>query len=615
MTEAVIDSIVSALEANEPETAERLCRQHLAHAPEASDVLVLLALSLWRMGQRETALDIYHRLTRAHPREVLHWSNYATALWQAGRLDEAAQAFAAAVELTPGDARLLEQYGLLQLEAGKPAEARNTLLRAFGQSPDSPGIRIHAARACSLCRDVRADHLVAPWRDWLPLDDDLQFELADVLSQLGEAVAAVELLEDLLQRLPGDRRIRLRLAGLYERINRVDEAGRLLDEVAATGVADNASESREIMRQRAQLAMRQRDYGAARALLERAGPNSDADYGYWFALGSACDRAGDPAAAMQAFGVGHARQLDELRQAVPEFFEPDAEVLPKVRSRVTTSDYRNWPALQAPAAGQSPVFVVGFPRSGTTLLEQMLDAHPGLQSMDERPFFNTLSRQLESTTGIEVPRDLGRLDQRDCDELRKGYMLMACAKIRRRWDAQLVDKNPLNMLWLPLIHRMFPEAKFILAIRHPCDVLLSCYMQNFRTAVLAVAGQSLERLAHAYVAAMQTWLHHVGVFKPDVFVSRYETLVADTPAQLGRIAGFLGLEDAGPMQQFDTRARAKGYIKTPSYTQVIEPINRRGVDRWQRYRDWFEPVLPILQPMLVHWGYDSERENPSTEAR
>ncbi|MGH8211610.1 MAG: sulfotransferase family protein, partial [Rhodanobacteraceae bacterium] len=232
-----------------------------------------------------------------------------------------------------------------------------------------------------------------------------------------------------------------------------------------------------------------------------------------------------------------------------------------------------------------------------------LDAHPRLQSMDERPFFNNLTNQLEEQ-GWHIPQDIHKLDQRDCDELRKGYLMLACEKVARRWDAQLVDKNPLNMLWLPMIHRLFPEAKFILALRHPCDVMLSCYMQNFQSMILTVACASLESLAKAYVEAFECWLHHVEVFKPDVFVSRYEELVADTPLQTRRIAEFLGLADAESMLRFDARAIEKGYIATPSYAQVIQPINTKGLNRWHRYREYFEPVLPILKPMLDHWGYN-----------
>ena len=199
-----------------------------------------------------------------------------------------------------------------------------------------------------------------------------------------------------------------------------------------------------------------------------------------------------------------------------------------------------------------------------------------------------------------------KLDQCDCDELRKAYVSMACSKVPRRWDAQLVDKNPLNMLWLPMIHRLFPEAKIILALRHPCDVLLSNYMQNFRSTVLAMACSSIEKLATAYVTAMDCWLQHAQVFGANVFVSRYEDLVANTAGQTRQIAQFIGIEDASPMLNFDQHARDKGYIATPSYTQVIVPVNRKGLNRWVRYRDALAPALPILQPMLDHWGYSTD---------
>jgi hypothetical protein len=361
---------------------------------------------------------------------------------------------------------------------------------------------------------------------------------------------------------------------------------------------------REIQRQQAQLAFRKGAPSEARARLEMAGPRDGMDSAHYFALAGICDQADDFAEAMNALQEAHSRQIAELRTATPHRFAPGALVLPRAESRVSATDYHAWPHLLAPDAGQSPVFIVGFPRSGTTLLEQMLDAHPRLQSMDERPFFSMLATEFEDVTGLGIPGDLALLSQRDCDELRKGYLALACSKIPRRWDACLVDKNPLNMLWLPMIHRLFPQARFMLALRHPCDVILSCYMQNFRSAVLAAASASLERLAQAYVAAMECWLYHVELIKPDVFVSRYEELVADTPAQTRRIAEFLGLDDAESMLHFDIRAREKGYIATPSYTQVIEPINRKGMNRWHRYREYFEPVLPILAPMLKHWRYE-----------
>jgi hypothetical protein len=277
-------------------------------------------------------------------------------------------------------------------------------------------------------------------------------------------------------------------------------------------------------------------------------------------------------------------------------------MFPAANYTLSNEDYAAWPQLRAPDTAQSPIFIVGFPRSGTTLLEQMLDAHPALQSMDERPFFNVLGDRL-SEAGLRVPRELARMQQSDCDQLREGYWELVRAKIARKPGTQLVDKNPLNMLWLPLIHRLFPNARYILALRDPRDVLLSNYFQNFRSVVLGAVCADVESLARGYVTAMTYWLHHVELFKPQVFVSRYETLVAEPRLQAERLAAFLGLVDAQPLLNSQARAQEKGYIATPSYTEVIQPITPRRVNRWQRYREALQPALPVLEPMLRHWGY------------
>lgn len=604
MNTPTLPDILSALQAGEPAVAERLGRQILERQPHDADVQLLLALSLQQQGRGPEALELYAGLARQFPDSGLHWGNYATALREAGALDEADAAYATSLRLDPDNAEQWLNLGLLRLQQRAYPEAREALLNAHDLDPQSPAIRIHAARACSLLRDEhRLDELVKPWREWLPLEPELQFELAVLLFGLGDATTAQVMLEDALQRAPAYMQAKLLLASVYERVNRLDAAAALLRDIAADplAVADPTVQS-EIAHQQATLAFRNGELAQARATLEHAGPRNEADYAHFFALAGICDKLHDRSAALRALTVAHARQVEEMRLVVPHRFAEDAPVLPNAVGRVSRADYLRWPPMVAPDPQQSPVFIVGFPRSGTTLLEQMLDAHPRLQSMDERPFFNILSDQL-GHYGFRHPYDLDKLSQSDCDELRKGYLSMACSKVPRRWDAQLVDKNPMNMLWLPMIHRLFPQAKFILALRHPCDVLLSNYMQNFRSTVLALACASIERLATAYVAAMECWLDHVAVLQPQVFVSRYEDLVADTAGQTQRIAAFLGLEDAAPLLTFDQRAREKGYIATPSYTQVIVPVNRKGLGRWVGYRDALAPALPILEPMLKHWGY------------
>lgn len=603
------EPITAALASNNLSEAERYCREQLLEHPQDENLLLLLAITQHQQGNLVEAVESYAHLTKLFPESGLHWGNQATVLRELGSLEASAQAYATARRLAPGNAGILMNFGLLLLQQREYMAAREMLLDAYALDPQSPYVRIHAARACAMCSDTRASELVRPWRQWMPFhDDDLQLELANVLTTLAEAAPAAELLEDLALRSPMHVAAQIQLAALYERMNRLDAAASLLQTMTAMSTALDEPAYREIARQQARLALRNGDNADAQQLLEQAGPRDDDDYAYYFVLAEICDKRGAIQEALKALTKAHARQLEELKLVAPASFVPDAPVLPAAALRVTAIEYKHWPTLRAPEAPQSPVFIVGFPRSGTTLLEQMLDAHPRFQSMDEQPLFNILSDRL-GRHGVEMPQDLHQLSQRDCDELRKDYWKLVCEKVPRNWNAQMVDKNPLNMLWLPMIHRLFPAAKFILALRHPCDVILSCYMQNFRSTALATACASLERLATAYVIAMEHWLHHVEVFQPRMLVSRYEDLVTDFPQQTRRLATFLEIEDDGPLQQFDLHARNKGYIGTPSYTQVIQPVNRKGINRWGRYRNEFEPLLPILAPMLRHWGYASEPDS------
>ena len=606
MTTETATLIVQALQAARPADAERLCRAQLADNPNDEQVLQLLALSLHFQPRLAEALAAYARLTELQPECSAYWCNYGTALLESGLTLEAERAYATAIRLDRDNLMPKVQLGLLLLARKDYLAARETLLDAFELDKGSPLTRIHAANACCLCQDFHgAMDLLKPWRTWLPLESEpLQLELAKLLQLMGDTPSTVVLLEDLIARNPSHLEARLLLAKVYERMNELARSEIMARDLLEDPMVSTKAARSDVQHLFATLALRNGDYANARSVLEQSGPRHTSDYAHYFELAETYDKLGAPDQAMQALRAAHEWQVQELRIASPEFFLPESPALPAALPRVSPEAYRRWPATTAPDAKDSPVFIVGFPRSGTTLLEQMLDAHPGLQSMDENPFFNRLADRLKSH-GEGIMDKLELLQQRDCDELRKLYLIMVSEKIPRRWDAQLVDKNPLNMLWLPLIYRLFPRAKFILAVRHPCDVILSCYMQNFRSSILGAACANLPRLASAYVGAMDYWLQTVGILQPDVLVSRYEDLVADFPGHTTRIAQFLGLDDATPMLRFDQHARDKGYIATPSYDQVIEPVNRKGVNRWMRYQQEFELVLPTLEPMLRFWGYSS----------
>lgn len=601
----ILSAVVAALNTEQYLKAEKLCQEALRVHPQDERVLVFLAASLQQQHRLFDALAVLAELISLFPESSVHWGNYGAIAAALGRKESAEKAFQVAIHADPSNPVPRVRQGLLLLERNEYIAARRVLLDAVALNPTSAWACIHAARACCLSQDLDgAGQLLKLWRSWMPLSNDhLQMELAQVLVLHGDVPGAAEVLNDLLSRQPHRLDAQLLLASVYERFNKLSHA-RDLAEFIAANVNASAEQHNEAHHLLATLALRDRNPAEAKRILDNCGPQGEDDYAHYFQLAAANDKLGDAEAAMEALSLAHQMEVRERRFDSPECFSADAPALANYAPRVSSEQFVRWPSLVAPDAEHSPVFVVGFPRSGTTLLEQMLDAHPSLQSMDENPFFNSLADFLDNNDP-RILKDLSMLQQYDCDELRKRYYVMVAERVTLPDGVRLVDKNPLNMQWLPLIYRLFPKAKFILALRHPCDVLLSCYMQSFRASTLAAACSSLERLAHAYVETMRRWLADVELFCPEVMESRYESLVHDFHGQANLIAGFLGLDDAGSMLAFDRHARNKSYIGTPSYSQVIEPVNHKAVGRWHKYRKYFEPVLPILDPMLQRWGYSA----------
>lgn len=600
-----IQQAVVLLQNGRFEDAAALCRRALAAAPGDENLSMVLAMALQNLGHDRDAALIHRELTRARPSAPEYWANLALSLRRLGDYAASEDAYRHALSLQPRNVAFLVDYGLLLMDMGRIADARHRFLDAVDLEPASEEARIYASLACFECGDAqRAAALIPSPSAWPGLAETLREELATALMQVGRTDEAETLLD-----APGIRQSPsglIRLAQLNERTNRIGQARELLARARTTIDGSGRQERIDLLHLEASLAMRAKDHATARQAAEAIlalHPHVQAEANAHFTLATIADKEKDPARAMAHLERAHAIHFRLAEDVVPEIAHSDAEPL-KVSSKWLTPEqagFRHDP--DAPGEKASPVFIVGFPRSGTTMLEQMLDAHPGYASMDERATLQRCIERMESR-GFEYPHGLDRLDREAADDLRAVYWREVAKVIALKPGEQLVDKNPLNMLRLPMILRLFPNAKIILALRHPCDVLLSCYMQNFRSPAFMVLCSSLERLAKSYVNAMRFWIHHQALLSPDTLVLRYEDTVGDFPAQVERIGAFLGIEDRAFLAQFSQHAARKGYISTPSYSQVVEPVNARAVGRWQPYARWLAPALPILQPVADHWGYD-----------
>jgi tetratricopeptide (TPR) repeat protein len=247
-------------------------------------------------------------------------------------------------------------------------------------------------------------------------------------------------------------------------------------------------------------------------------------------------------------------------------------------------------------------FLVGFPRSGTTLLNQILDSHPKLVALEEKPVLPLVSSALV-TWNKDYPEGLPALDAGQVAELRSHYFRLARDYAAFDETSVLIDKLPLNIAHIPFILTLFPEAKILLALRHPLGSTLSCFMHNFRLNNAMVHMFSLEDITALYAKVMGLWLDFAAARTMAVHRVRYESIVADLPGEAERLCAFLGVPFSPEMLRFDQHARAKGLINTPSYHQVVRPLYGESVERWRRYEKFLEPYATRLAPFIRAFGY------------
>ncbi len=320
-------------------------------------------------------------------------------------------------------------------------------------------------------------------------------------------------------------------------------------------------------------------------------------------LGDAFDALDEPTDAYAAY----ARCNAELHSVYAAQFGAGPGALAAVREMSAYFDGagpQEWqPTLRMrpdPAAVRGHVFILGFPRSGTTLLEVALEGHPGAVSLGENELL--IDGVREFMAGGDGLERLARAEPAVLERLRAAYWARAVAAGAVTRDRVFIDKHPLNTLKLPLIARLFPAARIVFAFRDPRDVLLSCFRRRFQMSAPMYELLSLESAARFYDAVM-TLVARMDVVLPTVTRQvRYEGVVADFDGEMRRLCTFLDLEWNGAMREFAARTQARASA-TPSTAQLARGLDPGGIGGWRRYRAALTPVLPLLDPWVRRFGY------------
>ena len=252
--------------------------------------------------------------------------------------------------------------------------------------------------------------------------------------------------------------------------------------------------------------------------------------------------------------------------------------------------------------GLVPAFLVGFPRSGTTLLDTILRSHSSTDVVEEQPTVISAQDFIQKSgySGIGEA-----LTQEVLVGAKKAY-ISELDKHRQILDNKsvLIDKMPLNLLQIPLIHQLYPRAKFILALRHPLDTILSCWMQNFKLNSAMANMVDLDRIVEFYCVAMESFKICRSKYNLSVHEIRYEDLLENLSVETTAVLKFLDLDWEAQMKNYQEIGLKRGRINTPSYNQVVQPIYKDAKYRWLNYEKQLRQYILQVEPWIDEFGYN-----------
>jgi Tfp pilus assembly protein PilF len=489
------------------------------------------ARELLLSGDFARAVPLFERLVRQNPGAAVIWYEYGNAAFQCRRMDLADRTWSKAVELAPHNAELISMVGH-QFEAlRRPEKARTCFVQAAAADPR--GINSRISLAVLLEKNHRLEEARASIQECLAIDpkDDQARYFGAVLDRREGHNQEAE--SQLRDLIASEpKHPFVRYAARYELAQVLDRTDRF-DEAMVM-----LKEAKEMVLALADAKLLMRGYDQIAESTRRftaAQPKNILDtWAKYFPLAK--------------------------REAIPPL-----------------------------------AFLGGHPRSGTTLLEQILGTHPGVAALDEPgAFLEVLQPEFHKSSELSSAR-VNVMRRHYIEALRDGLGADAAGKM-------LIDKNPSPTARLPVWLRVFPELRVLIALRDPRDVVLSCYFQNIPLNSTNVNFLSFERLAKHYADLMGIWLA-VREWPGFAWIeTRYEDIVADLPKEGRRVTEFLGLQWHPEQERYYEKSGAK-QLYSPTYQDVTRPVYKRSVARWRAYEKHLAPILPALEPFCQAFGY------------
>lgn len=619
---------------NNVEAAKDCLRQSLLIDPEAAESHFRLGLLEQLTNNPGAAKERFTETVRLRPDFAGAHNNLGLIYVSEGNWREAILCHQKAVEVNPKSPTAHKNLGTALQRVGEYAQSEISLQRAISLKADY--LEAFITLGDTLRLSNRLDEAIEAYKSAIQIDstcanahqglgrvfqkqklntlsresferalkanpNDLlsHFNLGIIHSQLGDLETALTYFSKSIELDPEFVAAHKNKCELLEKLNQTDQ----LELAIADAKGSNSAVLKELQYFEALIAFRKKDYATALERIESLPLDraSDSDSIRALKLKADCLNAlnqSDLAFSAYLEMNSQIRANDQFDWRSADYYfsrvRAHAEALSKLRD---AGQYRN----NRVSPGYSPAFLIGFPRSGTTLLDTILRSHSEIAVVEEKP---TLSRTLEGVDQELQLKDLELLPESDIDPLRQRYL----GELSKHTDISsqicTIDKMPLNIIHSPLIAQLFPAAKFIMTIRHPLDCILSCFMQNFRLNAAMGNMLELDRIVELYCNAMTLWELSHERYALDAKIIRYEDLVLNLESEVTKLLMFLNLKWEPGLADYKTTAERRGRIHTPSYSQVVQPLYTTASYRWKSYRNHLEKYFERVTPWVEKFGYE-----------
>jgi Flp pilus assembly protein TadD len=556
--------------------AERLYRAILKTDPNNPHVLRRLGAVLLQQGRDAEALTFLAAVCSVLPDDVNAWNQQGLALSRLERFDEAHQCYLKAIELSPNNPRLLANIGASLIRAERFRDGLPWLRRALKSAPGVAEVKINLASALvGLEQESAARRLLEAVIGEGHRSVEAMQAYGAVLRRAGETEAALAVLQEALKLKPDHTEVLVLMGNALLDEGRFGEAQTLLERALA--LKPKMPQAWAALALTRKMTPQDRPWLDTAELLLQGNLPPRRAVQLLHAMGKFCDDLQD---FERAFG--YYRRANELKKGGGGVYDRQEQT---ARFDRLIAAYNRTVVKQVRAGSSDsrlPVFIVGMPRSGTSLTEQIIASHPAAFGAGELLFWGEQVKRHENVylSAAYEPSLLAGLAAAALDNLRQ----------RAPEAARVTDKMPGNFIHLGFIHAVFPQARILHVHRHPIDTCLSIFFQNFNNHHAFAAD--LEDLAHCYREYHRLMDHWRTVLPSEIFLDvPYEGLVDDHEGWSRRIIEFIGLEWDARCLDFHLTERRVG---TPSNWQARQKIYKTSKERWRNYEKFVGPLLPLL---------------------